>query len=115
MVANTTRETVSFLPPVATNFMLAYIAMMRYRIIQLTGKNSMCSMYVLFYELWNSIFHSSFLMDCLNVCRKSITKMMCMKCLVIQPVNATCSSVSCCNLSMAKYYCRICKLFDDER
>lgn len=40
---------------------------------------------------------------------------MCMKCLVIQPVNATCSSVSCCNLSMAKYYCRICKLFDDER
>ncbi|CAJ2664463.1 unnamed protein product [Trifolium pratense] len=50
-----------------------------------------------------------------SIDRKSITKMMCMKCLVIQPVNATCSSVSCCNLSMAKYYCRICKLFDDER
>ncbi|XP_050871044.1 zinc finger protein BRUTUS-like At1g18910 isoform X1 [Lathyrus oleraceus] len=46
--------------------------------------------------------------------RKSITMMMCMKCLVIQPINATCSSVSCRNLSMAKYYCRICKLFEDE-
>ncbi|CAI8609987.1 unnamed protein product [Vicia faba] len=47
--------------------------------------------------------------------RKSITMMMCMKCLVIQPINATCSSVSCRNLSMAKYYCKICKLFEDER
>ncbi|KAG4378761.1 hypothetical protein GLYMA_17G096900v4 [Glycine max] len=49
-----------------------------------------------------------------SVDRKSITKMMCMKCLVIQPISATCSTISC-NLSMAKYYCRICKLFDDER
>ncbi|CAL0330170.1 unnamed protein product [Lupinus luteus] len=47
--------------------------------------------------------------------RKSITKMMCMKCLVIQPISATCSTISCGNLSMAKYYCRICKLFEDER
>lgn len=47
--------------------------------------------------------------------RKSITKMMCMKCLMIQPINSTCSSVSCRNLSMAKYYCRICKIFEDER
>ncbi|KAK7291673.1 hypothetical protein RIF29_07000 [Crotalaria pallida] len=47
--------------------------------------------------------------------RKSITKMMCMNCLIIQPISATCSTISCCNLSMAKYYCRICKLFDDER
>ncbi|XP_061358857.1 zinc finger protein BRUTUS-like At1g18910 [Gastrolobium bilobum] len=50
-----------------------------------------------------------------SIDRKSITKMMCMKCLIIQPISATCSTVSCCNLSMAKYYCRICKLFDDER
>ncbi|XP_054821497.1 zinc finger protein BRUTUS-like At1g18910 isoform X3 [Prosopis cineraria] len=47
--------------------------------------------------------------------RKSITKMMCMKCLKIQPISATCSTVSCGNLAMAKYYCRICRLFDDER
>ncbi|XP_073219425.1 zinc finger protein BRUTUS-like At1g18910 [Cicer arietinum] len=50
-----------------------------------------------------------------SIDKKSVTKMMCMKCLMIQPINATCSSVSCCNLSMAKYYCRICKLFEDER
>ncbi|KAG2407693.1 Zinc finger protein [Vigna angularis] len=49
-----------------------------------------------------------------SIDRKSITKMMCMKCLMIQPIGATCSTISC-NLSMAKYYCRICKLFDDER
>ncbi|XVF12013.1 hypothetical protein REPUB_Repub08aG0078000 [Reevesia pubescens] len=47
--------------------------------------------------------------------RKSVTKMMCMKCLMIQPIGLTCSTVSCHNLSMGKYYCRICKLFDDER
>ncbi|KAE9610036.1 putative aminoacyltransferase, E1 ubiquitin-activating enzyme [Lupinus albus] len=50
-----------------------------------------------------------------SIDRKYITKMMCMKCLVIQPIGATCSTISCCNLSMAKYYCRICKLFEDER
>ncbi|XP_020226791.1 zinc finger protein BRUTUS-like At1g18910 isoform X2 [Cajanus cajan] len=49
-----------------------------------------------------------------SIDRKSITKMMCMKCLMIQPISATCSTVSC-KLSMAKYYCRICKLFDDDR
>lgn len=47
--------------------------------------------------------------------RKKTTKMMCMRCLVIQPVGPTCSTASCDNLSMAKYYCRICKFFDDER
>ncbi|KFK22082.1 hypothetical protein AALP_AAs52369U000200 [Arabis alpina] len=49
-----------------------------------------------------------------SVDRKQITKMMCMKCLIIQPVGATCSNTSC-NWSMGKYYCKICKLFDDER
>ncbi|XP_027329762.1 zinc finger protein BRUTUS-like At1g18910 isoform X3 [Abrus precatorius] len=49
-----------------------------------------------------------------SIDRKSIKKMMCMKCLMIQPISGTCSTISC-NLSMAKYYCRICKLFDDER
>lgn len=47
--------------------------------------------------------------------RKATVKMMCMKCLVIQPIGPTCSTAACHNLSMAKYYCRICKLFDDER
>ncbi|KAF5459796.1 hypothetical protein F2P56_019714 [Juglans regia] len=47
--------------------------------------------------------------------RKSVTKMMCMKCLKIQPIGRSCSTVSCDNFSMAKYYCKICKLFDDER
>ncbi|KAK7388996.1 hypothetical protein VNO78_23827 [Psophocarpus tetragonolobus] len=49
-----------------------------------------------------------------SIDRKSVTKMMCMKCLMIQPISATCSTISC-NLSMAKYFCEICKLFDDER
>ncbi|KAI7738980.1 hypothetical protein M8C21_010447 [Ambrosia artemisiifolia] len=47
--------------------------------------------------------------------RKASTMMMCMKCLIIQPIGPTCSTVSCNNLSMARYYCPICKLFDDER
>ncbi|KAK6920799.1 RCHY1, zinc-ribbon [Dillenia turbinata] len=47
--------------------------------------------------------------------RKSTTKMTCMKCLKIQPIGQTCSTVSYNNLMMAKYYCRICKPFYDER
>ncbi|XP_050222987.1 zinc finger protein BRUTUS-like At1g74770 [Mercurialis annua] len=47
--------------------------------------------------------------------RRRITKMMCMKCLVIQSIGQTCSTASCNNLVMAKYYCSICKLFDDGR
>lgn len=47
--------------------------------------------------------------------RKAITKMMCMKCLTIQPIGPKCSKLSCNNFSMARYYCKICKLFDDER
>ncbi|XP_071731632.1 zinc finger protein BRUTUS-like At1g74770 isoform X2 [Rutidosis leptorrhynchoides] len=47
--------------------------------------------------------------------RKATTMMMCMKCLIVQPIGPTCSTVSCNNLSMARYYCSICKFFDDER
>lgn len=50
-----------------------------------------------------------------SVDRKAITKMMCMKCLVIQPIGPKCMSQSCGGFSMGRYYCRICKLFDDER
>ncbi|KAL1812482.1 hypothetical protein ACET3Z_022547 [Daucus carota] len=47
--------------------------------------------------------------------RKRTTKMMCMRCLIIQTIGPTCSTPSCNKLSMASYYCKICKLFDDER
>ncbi|CAN0903475.1 Zinc finger protein BRUTUS-like At1g74770 [Linum grandiflorum] len=47
--------------------------------------------------------------------RRDITKMMCMNCLTIQPIQQTCATISCNNLSMANYYCQICKLFDDGR
>ncbi|XP_011071734.1 zinc finger protein BRUTUS-like At1g18910 isoform X1 [Sesamum indicum] len=50
-----------------------------------------------------------------SVDRKAITKMMCMKCLLIQPIGPICTSQSCSGFSMGKYYCKICKLFDDER
>ena len=41
--------------------------------------------------------------------------MMCMQCLRVQPVQQICATPSCKGLSMAKYYCSICKLFDDAR
>ncbi|KAL5544275.1 hypothetical protein UlMin_008059 [Ulmus minor] len=47
--------------------------------------------------------------------RKSVTEMMCMQCSRIQPIGAVCSTVSCNKFSMARYYCRICKIFDDDR
>ncbi|XP_004242165.1 zinc finger protein BRUTUS-like At1g74770 isoform X1 [Solanum lycopersicum] len=47
--------------------------------------------------------------------RKSITQMMCMKCLKIQPICPSCLTLTCNNFSMAKYYCRICIVFDDDR
>ena len=49
------------------------------------------------------------------ICRKSVVEMMCMLCLNVQPVGPNCQSPSCNGLSMAKYYCSICKFFDDER
>ncbi|CAM8984233.1 unnamed protein product [Rhodiola kirilowii] len=47
--------------------------------------------------------------------RESIAQMMCMQCMVIQPIGATCSTDLCNGFSMGKYYCSICKLFDDGR
>ncbi|GMH27492.1 hypothetical protein Nepgr_029335 [Nepenthes gracilis] len=47
--------------------------------------------------------------------RKATSEMMCMNCLKIQPVGPVCTTLSCSGLSMAKYYCSICKFFDDER
>ncbi|XP_057996262.1 zinc finger protein BRUTUS isoform X2 [Hevea brasiliensis] len=47
--------------------------------------------------------------------RKATSEMMCMHCLKIQPVGPVCATPSCGGFSMAKYYCSICKFFDDER
>ncbi|KAF7827794.1 zinc finger protein BRUTUS-like [Senna tora] len=47
--------------------------------------------------------------------RKATIEMMCMRCLQLQPVGPVCATPSCGGLSMAKYYCSICKFFDDER
>lgn len=52
---------------------------------------------------------------CGHNCRKTTTEMMCMRCLKIQPVGPVCATPSCDGFSMAKYYCNICKFFDDER
>ncbi|XP_073295080.1 zinc finger protein BRUTUS-like [Primulina huaijiensis] len=47
--------------------------------------------------------------------RKVTSEMICMNCLTIQPVGPICTTPSCHGLSMAKYYCRSCRFFDDER
>ncbi|KAG5521546.1 hypothetical protein RHGRI_033946 [Rhododendron griersonianum] len=47
--------------------------------------------------------------------RKATSEMMCMSCLKIQAVGPICTTPSCNGLSMANYYCSICKFFDDER
>ncbi|GLJ10012.1 hypothetical protein SUGI_0120100 [Cryptomeria japonica] len=47
--------------------------------------------------------------------RRATTEMMCMKCLQIQPVASSCITPTCEGFSMAKYFCNICKFFDDER
>ncbi|KAJ8559894.1 hypothetical protein K7X08_003952 [Anisodus acutangulus] len=57
--------------------------------------------------------HDEITDHCLD--RKSITQMMCMKCLKIRPICPSCSTLSCNNFSMANYYCKICKVFDDDR
>ena len=51
----------------------------------------------------------------LVLCRKATSEMMCMRCLKVQPVGPTCRTPSCAGFWMAKYYCNICKFFDDER
>ncbi|KAJ6803287.1 uncharacterized protein M6B38_107735 [Iris pallida] len=47
--------------------------------------------------------------------RKAANEMMCMRCLKVQAIGQTCKTPSCNDFSMAKYYCNICKFFDDER
>lgn len=47
--------------------------------------------------------------------RQATQEMMCMKCLEVQPVAQYCATPSCDRFCMAKYFCNICKLFDDKR
>ncbi|KAI3912679.1 hypothetical protein MKW92_037402 [Papaver armeniacum] len=47
--------------------------------------------------------------------RESTTEMMCMKCMKVQPIGPACSNISCDEFPMAKYFCGICKLYDDDR
>eukprot|EP00250_Pteridium_aquilinum_P020435 c24812_g2_i1 orf=723-3299(-) len=47
--------------------------------------------------------------------RQATQEMMCMKCLEVQPVAQYCATPSCDGFCMAKYFCSICKLFDDKR
>ncbi|KAK9705201.1 hypothetical protein RND81_07G040400 [Saponaria officinalis] len=47
--------------------------------------------------------------------RKATSEMMCMQCCKIQAVGPICTTPSCNGLVMSKYYCGICKFFDDER
>jgi zinc finger-like protein len=37
-----------------------------------------------------------------------------MECLQVQPVAAVCSTPSCNGFSMARYFCNICKFFDND-
>ncbi|KAA8532686.1 hypothetical protein F0562_032719 [Nyssa sinensis] len=47
--------------------------------------------------------------------RKATSEMMCMRCLQIQAIGPICKTPSCNELLLAKYYCSVCKFFDDER
>ncbi|WCJ21936.1 zinc finger protein-related [Euphorbia peplus] len=47
--------------------------------------------------------------------RKATSEMMCMRCMKVQGVGPICITPACNGFSMAKYYCNICKFFDDER
>ncbi|XP_047330056.1 zinc finger protein BRUTUS-like [Impatiens glandulifera] len=46
--------------------------------------------------------------------RKATSEMMCMHCLKIQPIGSVCTTPSCNGAQMAKYYCSVCKFFDDD-
>jgi len=110
LVANTTREVANFLLLVATSSTHVYDAMMKRLITYWIGR---CFIFLYqtsatFVTPWSVFKFLKYL------CRKQITKMMCMKCMIIQPVGASCSNISC-SSSMGKYYCKICKLFDDDR
>ncbi|KAH7331508.1 hypothetical protein KP509_20G037100 [Ceratopteris richardii] len=47
--------------------------------------------------------------------RQATKEMMCMRCLKVQPISQYCITPSCEGFCMARYFCSICKLFDDSR
>eukprot|EP00741_Cyanophora_paradoxa_P022524 tig00021464_g21750.t1 len=46
--------------------------------------------------------------------RYATREMLCMRCSTVQPVGPTCRSPVCCGRPLARYYCHICKFFDDD-
>jgi zinc finger-like protein len=46
--------------------------------------------------------------------RHAVQEMMCMTCLQVQPVAQFCATPSCNGRRMARYYCSVCKFFDDS-
>ncbi|EFJ08658.1 hypothetical protein SELMODRAFT_447967 [Selaginella moellendorffii] len=46
--------------------------------------------------------------------RYQTSEMLCMQCLKVQPVGPNCTTPSCNRFCMARYYCPICKFFDDD-
>ena len=45
--------------------------------------------------------------------RTAVREMVCMLCATRQPVAAQCAAAGC-GASMARYFCSVCKFFDDE-
>eukprot|EP00741_Cyanophora_paradoxa_P022501 tig00021464_g21727.t1 len=46
--------------------------------------------------------------------RYATREMLCMRCSTVQPIGPTCRSPVCCGRPLARYYCHICKFFDDD-
>ncbi|XP_024528341.1 zinc finger protein BRUTUS isoform X2 [Selaginella moellendorffii] len=46
--------------------------------------------------------------------RHETKEMLCMQCLEVQPVAESCHNPECSGFRMARYYCNICKFFDDD-
>jgi len=105
----TIREIASFGLNVVASYLLADFVMTMLVITQWIGKFLMG--FLVFYTLL-IVFNSNHLLDHY---RKATLEMMCMRCLNIQPIGPVCMTPSCNGFSMAKYYCSICKFFDDER
>lgn len=105
---NTTRETVNFVRPAVANCLHAGSVMIKLVTIPWKGGfyNSVRLGPTNCIDTYDSIFYPF---------RKATSEMMCMNCCKIQPVGPVCTTPSCDGLSMAKYYCSICKFFDDER
>lgn len=116
LAVSITKEIVKSAPVAVENYLHAGSAMMKWATTQWIGSFMLYSWIVSIdracyadYEFMsgNWLF--------MLICRKATSEMMCMRCLKIQPVGPVCTTSSCGGFLMAKYYCNICKFFDDER